>query len=141
MENAHLYALAADLVLFLHSLIAAFIVFGLVLIFSGKWLGWRWVLNPWFRSLHLFAIGTVALQAWAGVICPLTTWEMALRLKAGDSVYSGSFVGYWLQQLIYFNAPPWVFTLVYSLFALLVITSWWLVRPHPFVKHDITGKR
>ena len=34
--------------------------------------------------------------AWIGMICPLTTWEMALRAKAGDATYSGSFIAHWL---------------------------------------------
>ena len=43
--------------------------------------------------------------------------------------YEGSFIGHWLQQLLYYEAPHWVFVSAYSLFGLLVLASWWWVRP------------
>ena len=69
----------ADLVLAVHVAIAASIVLGLLLVWLGAFAGWRWVRNPWLRAGHLAAIGYVALQAVAGRICPLTTWEDQLR--------------------------------------------------------------
>jgi hypothetical protein len=52
-----------------------------------------------------------------------------LRLKAGGEVYSGSFIAHWLHRLLYFDAPPWVFGLCYTLFGALVLASWWWVAP------------
>ena len=72
------------------------------------------------------------LQAWLGRICPLTTWEMALRERAGEAAYRGAFIAHWLQSLLYHDAPMWVFALAYTLFALLVAASWVWVRPRPF---------
>ena len=138
LNNPSLYSLAADLLLILHVMVAAFIVFGLVLVYVGRLRRWEWILNPWFRTLHLLAIGIVALQAWIGTICPLTTWEMALRQRAGEAFYEGSFVAHWLHKLLYWNAPPWVFITAYSGFGMLVLLSWFLVRPRPFVT---TGSR
>ena len=126
------YRIAADLLLFLHVGFVMFVVAGLVLILCGAWRGWQWVRNPWFRAAHVACIGVVVMQAWLGRICPLTTWEMALREKAGDATYTGGFVAHWLQALLYFEAPLWVFGLVYTAFGLLVVVSWWLVRPRPF---------
>ena len=45
----------------------------------GGALGWGWVRLRWFRITHLCAIGVVVIQSWLGVMCPLTTLEMALR--------------------------------------------------------------
>jgi hypothetical protein len=132
METRAFYGLAADIILVIHTAVVLFIVLGLVLILAGKLAGWRWVHNPWFRLLHLAAILLVVLQSWLGVICPLTNWEMALRSKASATVYEGSFISHWLQQLIYYQAPPWVFTVGYTLFGSLVLLSWYLVRPRPF---------
>jgi hypothetical protein len=129
------HLIAADLVLATHALFVAFVVLGLALILAGGLLRWSWVRNPWFRALHLAAIGIVVLQAWFGIICPLTTWEMALRGKAGDSVYAGSFIAYWLESILYFEAPPWVFTLAYTVFGTLVAIAWLLVRPRRFGWH------
>lgn len=131
MEPKTFYLLAADMMLFAHVLFVAFVVFGLLLILCGKLFSWNWVRNRTFRLAHLLAIGVVVLQSWLGVICPLTTWEMALRAKAGDAVYGGSFISHWLETLLYYNAPAWVFVVCYTLFGLLVLVSWFWVRPNP----------
>lgn len=132
MTSTTSYLIAADALLVVHTLFIAFVVFGLILILTGGALGWSWVRNPWFRLGHLTAIAVVVLQSWIGVICPLTTWEMALRAKAGDATYAGSFVAHWLGQLIYYQAPAWVFAVAYTAFGLLVVASWFWVRPRPF---------
>jgi len=129
MSAELLYLIAADAILLIHVLFVVFVVLGLLLIFAGKLLAWRWVHNFSFRLTHLVAIGVVVLQAWLGAICPLTVWEMNLREKAGDSVYEGSFIAHWLQTLLYYQAAEWVFALLYTLFGALVIASWYWVRP------------
>ncbi len=123
------YALAADAVLSLHVLFVLFVVAGLVLIFVGRWMAWGWVRNRIFRITHLVAIGIVVLQAWIGMICPLTTIEMWLRERAGDATYSGAFIAHWLESLLYYQAPPWVFAACYTAFGALVVGSWFWVRP------------
>ena len=132
MDTPVIFQFAADLVLLLHALFVAFVVIGLVLILIGKVCDWNWVRNPWFRLIHLVAIVLVMLQAWFGLICPLTTIEMALRSHAGDTVYSGSFISYWLERLLYYQLPPWVFAVCYTAFAVIVIASWYWVRPRRF---------
>lgn len=126
------YLLAADVLLLLHVLFAGFVVGALLLILVGGWRRWDWVRNPWFRLAHLAAIAVVVLQAWLGRVCPLTGWEMALRSKAGDRVYAGTFVAHWLESILYYQAPPWVFTLCYSLFGLLVVLAWLRIPPRSF---------
>ena len=132
MEPGIRSVLAADLLLIGHVLFVLFVVFGFALILAGQALRWSWVRNPWFRLAHVAAIGVVALQSWAGVVCPLTTWEMALRARAGEGTYAGTFISHWLEALLYYRAPAWVFTLCYTLFALAVIASWFWIRPRPF---------
>lgn len=134
MRDEPLYQLLADAVLTLHFALVAFVVGGLVLILVGNMRGWRWVNGLWFRLLHLVAIGVVVAQAWLGATCPLTSLEMWLRARAGATTYNGSFIEYWLQRLMYYEAPAWVFTLVYSLFGLLVAATWWRFPPRK--QHD-----
>ena len=129
MRDEPPYALLADGVLALHFALVAFVVGGLVLIFAGNLRGWRWVNGWWFRVAHLIAIGVVVAQAWLGATCPLTTLEMWLRAQAGMATYRESFIAHWLQQLIYYEAPLWVFTVVYTLFGLLVAAAWWRFPP------------
>lgn len=124
------YLLAADAVLLLHVLFVVFVVTGLMLILAGKLMSWAWVRNWWFRVIHLAAIGVVVLQSWLGVICPLTKLEMYLRGKAGDAMYAGSFVAHWLESILYYRAPAWVFAACYTAFAAIVVLSWVWVRPH-----------
>ena len=126
------YAVAADLVLAMHVGFVVFVVVGLVLILVGKVFRWHWVRNPYFRVAHIVAIGVVVLQSWLGVICPLTTLEMSLRRLAGDATYSGAFIAHWLESILYYQAPAWVFAVCYTLFGLLVAGSWYWVRPRPF---------
>ena len=123
------YLIVADIILLIHVLFVLFVVFGLLLILAGKIFAWGWVHNFSFRITHLVAIGVVVLQSWLDLICPLTVWEMDLRARAGDSVYEGSFIAYWMQSLLYYRAEEWVFILLYTLFAVLVVASWYWVRP------------
>ena len=122
----------ADVLLLLHVLVVVFIVVGLVAVYVGWALAWSWVRNPWFRILHVAAIGIVSIQSWVGVVCPLTIWEMSLRNQAGDTVYSGTFISYWLETLLYYQAPAWLFVVVYSAFGVLVVASWFIVHPRSF---------
>ena len=113
MESGSLFLLAADLLLFVDLLFVAFVAFGLVLVLIGKRHQWSWVRNPWFRIAHLSAIGIVVVQSWLGGLCPLTAWEMALRERAGEAVYPGSFIAHWLETILYYQASPWLFTVSY----------------------------
>ena len=103
----------ADALLVVHFLIAAFIVLGLILVWIGAAAHWPWVRNPWFRYLHLAAIGFVAAEALLGQACPLTLWEDLLRGGARPE----TFVGRWIQRLLYYNAPEWMFTTAYCAWA------------------------
>lgn len=134
MEDGALYLIAADALLFVHVAFVAFVVLGLAFILIGKLCAWSWVRNPWFRLAHIASIGFVVLQSWFGAICPLTTWEMALREKAGDAVYSGAFIAHWLESVLYYRVSEWIFIVSYTLFGLLVAASWLWIRPRRFIK-------
>lgn len=135
MSNRLLYPLLADAVLALHVAIVAFVGGGLFAIIVGNLRGWRWVNTFWFRAAHLAAILIVVAEAWLGSVCPLTTLEMLLRAKAGAATYAGSFIGHWLQRILYYDAPPWVFTAGYTIFGLVVVATWWYFPPK-FRRHD-----
>jgi hypothetical protein len=123
------YQCLADAVLIAHASIVLFIVAGLLLILLGGALRWRWVRNFWLRALHLAAIGYVVAESWLGIACPLTNLEQWLRARAGQAVPGGDFIAYWIGRLLFYQAAPWVFIATYSVFALVVIACWVLVRP------------
>ena len=132
MDLSSFYLLAADVILFLHVFVVVFNVLGLILILLGYILKWSWVRNPWFRVVHIAIIGIVIIQSWVGVVCPFTNLEMALRSKAGETVYSGTFISHWLESILYYQASPWVFVFIYTVFGAFVIASWFIVHPRPF---------
>lgn len=140
MTEETAYVFAADAFLIAHVLFVTFIVLGLVVIYLGAWLSWRWVRNFWFRILHLGGIGFVVLESWAGVICPLTIWEMQLREKAGQSVYDGAFIQSWLQSVLYYEAPHWIFVVIYTVFGGLVLASWFIVQPRRRTDSESSNK-
>jgi len=122
-----LWLVAADLVTVIHAGYVAVVVVGFVAILVGGAAGWSWVRNGYFRVVHLAMIMLVCCEALIGTTCPLTIWENMLRAKGGESGYSRDFVGYWLDSMIFYQAPPWVFTTVYLTFGAVVILTFWLV--------------
>jgi hypothetical protein len=124
------YGFAADFIVVFHLCYVLFAVGGELLIVLGWLLRWKWVRNFTFRIVHLLAVVVVAVEALIGVLCPLTEWEYQLRLRAGQSVEDEiPFMARLVRRLIFYDFPDWVFTLTYILFALLVATSLFFVRP------------
>ena len=115
----------ADAILVVHFGIVLFIIGGLVAVWIGAALGWRWIRNPWFRYAHLGAIAFVAGEALVGMACPLTVWEDALR----GGVRAESFVGRWVRWLLFYQAPEWVFTVAYVAWAIATLLTLRAVPP------------
>jgi len=136
------YRLLADCVLIVHTAFIAFVIGGLLLTWIGGLARWRWVHGRVLRSAHLAAIGLVVVQAYLRIPCPLTMWENHLREMAGQEGYPpGGFIAYWLHRAIFFQAEPWVFTLCYSLFGLLVVASLYFVPVHWRKRGDLEARR
>jgi 4-amino-4-deoxy-L-arabinose transferase-like glycosyltransferase len=114
----------ADAILVIHLLFVCFVVLGFALILLGMWAKWAWTRNRAFRLTHLAAIAIVVAQAWFDRICPLTAWENRLRELAGQSGYSETFIQHWLHKILFYQAEPWVFTTVYTVFGILVLICW-----------------
>ena len=117
----------ADLAFMLHVMVVVFNVGGLLTILIGAPLGWSWVRNRRFRIAHAAFMSFVTVETVLGLSCPLTVLEDWLRGVAGQQ----SFVQRWAGALIYWDAPPWVFTILYLLVTLLVVVAWKIVPPLP----------
>ena len=85
------FRLAADCVLMLH---LAFILFAVLGATMAVW--WRWV-----PLVHLPAATWGFFVELTGRDCPLTYLENYLRIKAGLSGYTESFVEHYLLAIIY----------------------------------------
>jgi hypothetical protein len=121
--GTRVYGWLADITLSLHVIFVVFVIVGQLVIVLGWLRRWRWVRDPRFRLAHVAAIGFVVLESWFGIVCPLTRLEEYLRQRAGLAGYDMSFIGYWLRQLLFYEAPEWLFMVVYSLFGLLVLVT------------------
>ena len=115
----------------LHVGYAAFVIGGLLVVPLGSWLDWRWVRARRFRLTHMLCTAIVAVEALIGVVCPLTSFEHALLVASGAVGYERSFVGQLLYQLLYYDAPVWVFTLAYTILTLIVVVLYHYLPPLP----------
>jgi uncharacterized protein DUF2784 len=84
----------ADLVVALHFAFVLFVVLGGLLVL-------RW---PRLAYLHIPAAIWGVLIEFAGWICPLTPLENALRVRAGEAGYQGSFVEHYILPVLYPSA-------------------------------------
>jgi hypothetical protein len=85
------YRLAADGVLLLHLAFILFAVFGGALAAC-----WRWM-----PLVHLPTAAWALFVELTGRLCPLTNLENVLRIRAGQSGYTESFIEHYLLALIY----------------------------------------
>lgn len=86
-----LYRIAADLVLITHLAFVVLVVAGALLV----------IRIPWFVWIHLPVATWGAFVELSGRICPLTTLENALRIRAGEEGYAISFVEQYVLPLVY----------------------------------------
>ena len=84
--------LAADVVVVLHAAYVSFVIFGQLAILVGILCRWAWVRNVWFRWLHLLAISIVVIESLLGIVCPLTTLEDWLRVRAFGLIVVATFI-------------------------------------------------
>jgi hypothetical protein len=117
--------MAAISVLALHLAIIAFNVAGCVLVPIGARRRWRWVRGFWWRLAHLLSLAVVAVQALAGRACFLTIWQGDV---SGTS-HVQPLIASWINRLIYWPLPLWVFAVAYVVVFVYVIVLWACVRP------------
>lgn len=115
----------ADAVLYVHfafvlAVLAGFVVFPLAL-----WRGGRIGRAFWPRTLHLIAIAIVAIEGAAGIACPLSDLEKALRGRDGDR----SFVSRWIDSLLFFDVPEWTLAIAYGALAAAAIAMFAIWPP------------
>ena len=127
--------MVADFVFALHALVVIFNVGSLLLIAIGGPLAWAWVRRRGFRLAHVSLMTFVTLEAIFGMTCPLTMLEDWLRGVATEQ----SFVQRWASALIYWNAPPWVFAVLYVGILLAIFGAWLVWPPIASKQQDARG--
>jgi hypothetical protein len=115
----------AQAVLAAHLVVIAFNIFGLFAIPLGAWRGWAFVRVRWWRALHLLSFAVVAAQAALGRACFLTLWQDQLTgARASQPLIMG-----FVNRLIYWPLPMWVFVAAYLLLFAYVLALWKIVPP------------
>lgn len=89
------FSLLADAVVVLHAGFVAFVVLGGLAV--ARW--------PRLARVHVPAAAWGVLVELAGWTCPLTPLEQALRVRAGEAAWSGSFVERHVLPVLY---PDWL---------------------------------
>jgi hypothetical protein len=128
----------ADLIAVIHLGYVLFVILGFAAIIAGIVLGWQWIRNLWFRGLHVAAIIAVSIEAILGVNCPLTVLEFRLRYSSDPLQERVSFIGNLIDAVLFYDAPGWVFTVVYCGFAVTVIITFITAPPK---RKGFHGKR
>jgi hypothetical protein len=123
------YLFLADVIAIIHLGYVIYVILGFILIVVGIILRWKWIKNLPFRITHLLAIVGVACEALLGVNCPLTVLEFKLRYASNLSEEKVSFIGTIIDSLLYYNAPGWLFTIIYTAFAITVIITFIIAPP------------
>lgn len=124
-------ALLGQLVLAIHLVVIAFNVLGLVAIPLGAARGWSWVRVRWWRALHVLSWVVVAVQALLGRACALTIWQDGLTGGGAED----PLIMRWVNGLIYWDLPMWMFTALYLALFALVVALWWRVPPRRLAHH------
>ena len=65
----------------------------------------------------------------SGLVLVIVGKTLSWREKGGSEGYEGTFISHWLGELLYYEAPAWLFVLVYTVFGMLVVITWFWVRP------------
>lgn len=86
-----LYRFLADLTVLAHALFVLFVVCGGLAVLRRPRLAW----------LHLPAVAWGAVVEFKGWICPLTYVENHFRRLGGEAGYSMSFIGHYLEPILY----------------------------------------
>ncbi len=128
-----MYGFLADVMVAIHVAYIGYVVLGQLAILIGWPLGWKWVRNFWFRISQFIMMMVVVYEEIRNIRCPLSVWEEQFRALAGQPTTGETFMGRLLHSLIFYDAPPIVFTVGYLSFGALVLATLIFCRPRwPF---------
>ena len=85
----------------------------------------------WWRLAHLLSFAVVAVQAMLGRACFLTIWQGDLS----GTAHVQPLLEEWMNHLIYWPLPVWVFAVAYVVLFVYVIALWIWVRPRRLTSH------
>lgn len=123
----NLYSALANVVVVFHFLYALAIIIGLVIIYVGRFLDWKFVQNTTFRLIHFAMIAVVAFESLFNIECPLTYIEYQLLNLAHVHHQSTPFIASFINHILFWNLPNIFFNILYIAIALFVMLSFFIV--------------
>ena len=117
----------ADIILYVHFLIFLMVILPVPMIVIGRIYHWKFVHKSWFRIGHVILIGLVLLFHFTMGICPLTTWEYQIRYEQLSRNSQDYLIKQIVVSILYPDFEPWVFTMLYVSFGLIVLTLFYFV--------------
>jgi len=121
----------ANFVTVVHLAYFVFVVGGFVSIIVGAARrSGGWIVNPWFRIVHLLSVWVVLVEDVIGVNCPLNVLEGNLRSPGTKAAEASSGVGYLLDQLLHHTISERVLEGVFWMIGLALLLLLFFVRPH-----------
>jgi hypothetical protein len=137
--TAEAFSDLATAVLVFHLLVVLFNLCGMIVIPLGAWRGWAFVRVFWWRALHLAILAVVALQAVLGQACFLSLWQSALQRWAGEGASAAPFIARFINRLLFWPLPLWVFAIIYVAVCAYVLALWRLVPPILRLRQNDSG--
>jgi hypothetical protein len=114
--------LLADLLMLAHACFSVFVLYGLVFIFAGLIVNWRWTRNAWFLNVHLGLTVLLLARIWLSQPCPFSLAEDSLRRQITAPCPLGNPFHDILHQLAFRGDDPHGFarsTTIFGVIALL----------------------
>ena len=103
------YRLLADFLVLIHFSYVLFIIGGYIwTIYSIIVKNKKFISGKFLRTFHLCGILYVALLIIIKKPCPITIWEIELRIISGIPSYTGSFIIHYIEKLLYPDVNPLV---------------------------------
>ncbi len=128
-----LYKIIADIIVLLHFIWIIFMLFGFFLTIYGFF--WKKFFDWWlFRTLHLLGILFVGILTILRRFCPLTILENISRIKYDpESTYPGSFIVYYIENLVYPDVNQTLLRISTILVALFILAVY-IIKPPAKIK-------
>lgn len=123
--------LLADIILVFHFCIVIFVTSGFFLIPIGYKFNWNWITNKKLRMFHIGLMIFITVETFFGMTCPLTYIENNLRGIYGST----SFIGFWIQKIVYWDFPNLFFIIVYFLLLCWTFLMLKLYPPKNIIKN------
>lgn len=135
-----LYKILADVVIFLHFLWILFIIAGFIFIIFFRKNFPAYAGNFILRTIHLVSILYTSYLEFTHKNCPLTDIENYFKVKSDSVTYTGSFIVYYIEKLVYPDVEPLVVIIPTVIIGIITLVMYILKPPKKIRDSFKSGK-